>query len=53
MALIDDILDYSKIESGNLVMDNSLLDLASMKSRESRRSVSAKLYCYFYIDVCR
>lgn len=35
MALIDDILDYSKIESGNLVMDNSLLDLVRIKLEKS------------------
>lgn len=27
MALIDDILDYSKIESGKLVLERSNLDL--------------------------
>jgi signal transduction histidine kinase len=29
MAIIDDILDYSKIESGKLTLENNALDLVS------------------------
>lgn len=33
MAIIDDILDYSKIESGKLSMERSILDM--VKQREN------------------
>lgn len=32
MAIIDDILDYSKIDSGKLSLEHRRLDLVSMKS---------------------
>lgn len=38
MAIIDDILDYSKIESGKLSLEKRILDLVSLFRDRQRRN---------------
>jgi signal transduction histidine kinase len=44
MALIDDILDYSKIDSGKLTLEKSLLDLVSVILFKIVRRGGCRLY---------
>jgi signal transduction histidine kinase len=45
MAIIDDILDYSKIESGKLSLEKRILDLVRYPSRTVLRA-------NVFLDIC-
>lgn len=49
MALIDDILDYSKIDSGKLTLEKSLLDLVSIIYTLYGYAAASSIDTFFFV----